>query len=776
MFKPNKKIAAVLALGMISSLFVGTGAASAANGVAVSVDRVKTFADDAGEQELGQIQIKEDSDYTDAFEEDDSFIITLPSNLKWLHDGNTYITNEKDANGKLKKTPVSVDHVDIKISGDYTMTVTLEDVDVPGADKPDVYKIPLYANFDGVAEGYAYATIDGMDSPVPSGDYAIAQVMGGGTTATCTDTFTAGQDTTDNKFTFRLTETTVGTFKDAYDDHEELKLTLPKDIDFAKVTINGLAGCTGTAGPATSDEDWVTFDGHKLIVDMYELGDEITYTTSGDNARGILEFIVEVDVDDDATLGQADLEVEGEDNIDNATIKVGTVSEFEVALSVDDPTTVLAGKVCQELGTIVMYESVKDTIAGNRSITVTLPDGVQFAEEYSINDIDFTKGASAVSNEKVTKADENAVTFKFDSTGKSRIKIEFPIKYANIAADFTGDIVATISGRAGIEGEVVLGTVNVPAEIKMETVSDVKIGYQNQALADIVITETEAGALLEKGTVVVELPEGVDFADDEATVEVTDGNLEIKNVKIKSATDKYQAAITFEIKSESSANKPGTITISGLYLNVNRTVAEGPIKATLTGTALVQSYEGYKGEQVVIKEYDADGLENPWEINEDWLFDEDEACRLVIANCITPGANEVVNSAVIGTSTFVIGSTAAVIAGEETAMPIAPYISNSRTLCPVRYVAYACGIPEANVVWNPDLQTVTLMNNNGTIVQLTIGSTTMLINGVPVIMDVAPEITGGYTFLPARYVANAFGYDAVWEAATQTVTITPIAK
>jgi len=47
----------------------------------------------------------------------------------------------------------------------------------------------------------------------------------------------------------------------------------------------------------------------------------------------------------------------------------------------------------------------------------------------------------------------------------------------------------------------------------------------------------------------------------------------------------------------------------------------------------------------------------------------------------------------------------------------------------------------------------------------------MMINGASVTMDVAPEITGDRTMLPIRFVAQAFGAQVGWDAATQTVTI-----
>mgnify|MGYP003086385281 CR=1 FL=1 len=293
-----------------------------------------------------------------------------------------------------------------------------------------------------------------------------------------------------------------------------------------------------------------------------------------------LEIKAYVNIDADASEAEVELDVEGEDDVDDATVKVGTIAEYGVALSVDDPTTVLSGTVCQELGTVVIYENVADTLSSNRSITITLPDGVKFAGNgWKDSDIKVKKGSAEV---KVTENDDDSVlTFKIveNKTPTSRLKFEIDMKKLNIRADFVGDIVAEVSGRAGVEGEVVLGTVVAPVEVKVATVADVKIGYQAQALSDITITETEAGALLEDGYVVVGLPAGVEFQDKDVKVEVTDGNLEITNVKVKAATDKANAYISFKIDSESSASKPGTVTISNVLLDVDRTVAEGPIKA-----------------------------------------------------------------------------------------------------------------------------------------------------------------------------------------------------
>ncbi len=102
-------------------------------------------------------------------------------------------------------------------------------------------------------------------------------------------------------------------------------------------------------------------------------------------------------------------------------------------------------------------------------------------------------------------------------------------------------------------------------------------------------------------------------------------------------------------------------------------------------------------------------------------------------------------------------------------MDAAPYIDSGRTLVPVRYLADALG---ATTAWDGDTQEVTVSTSVYTIA-MTIGSTTLTVNGQMQTMDVAPVINDGRTFLPARYVAQILGYDVDWDATNNIVVIYP---
>lgn len=745
MLKRSKKLAVLLIISMLATLFIGTS--QAANGVAVNVSRVVSAESDAGLMQIGNLQIKEDSDYADAFSASgDSFVITLPTNLKWQ---NVYNSGEHDIDGYLE----------LKTSGQYTMTAV-----VHGTPAKDIYTIPMYVNFDDVEDGYAYANIDGLDSPVPSGDYAIANVLSGGTSATVTRTFTAGPDTEDY-FTFRLTETTVGTFDGKEDT---IKLTLPKNVDFSKLTVSGLGGFGGEATLTNFCED---NKAKFTITDLAVKG--ITFSSSGDTARGILEFRADVDIDANAKEGTINLDIEGNEVVDDATVKVGTVAEYGASLSVTDAKTVLAGRVCEELGTVVIYENVSDTISDNRTITIELPDGVKFAGTRADGayKIKVTKGSGTITY--VEEKDESKMSFKVTGMSKtSRTKIEIEMSKLNIESDFVGDVVAKVSGRAGVEGEVVIGEVVAPVEVKVDNTAHVKIGYQAQSLDDIVITEAVDGALMEKGHVTIELPNGVAFQDKEVKVEVTEGNLEIKNIKVNAPTNKRSGYIEFVVDSESSGHQPSTIVISDLLLDVDRTVVEGPIKAILSGDAITVADEAFIGSTTFDDKYDVSYMKPEVE---DYLFDNNgEYSRFVIANCVTPGVGTPTTVPMMGgVSEFTIGSNIYYSDGYETEMPMVPFIENGRALLPIRYLAYSCGISDEDIIWNPNKEVVTLIDDLGTVAQFAIGSTTMKVNSVDIEMDVAPQIKDNYTFLPARYVVNVFGYEPVWDPVERTVLIHP---
>ena len=93
----------------------------------------------------------------------------------------------------------------------------------------------------------------------------------------------------------------------------------------------------------------------------------------------------------------------------------------------------------------------------------------------------------------------------------------------------------------------------------------------------------------------------------------------------------------------------------------------------------------------------------------------------------------------------------------------APFIENGRTYLPIRFVAEAFGI---HTTWDSATRTAVLERGTTT-ARVAIGSKNMTVtkNGSEstVAMDVAPLIRDGRTFLPIRFIAEAFGLGVEWD-------------
>jgi len=133
-----------------------------------------------------------------------------------------------------------------------------------------------------------------------------------------------------------------------------------------------------------------------------------------------------------------------------------------------------------------------------------------------------------------------------------------------------------------------------------------------------------------------------------------------------------------------------------------------------------------------------------------------------------PGANAEPNH----TATFVIDQRTYVTDSQAKSMDAAPFIENGRSFVPARYLALALGVPEDKIIWSSSSSTLTLVRDDVT-VSLAAGGNIIYIDDLPLTMDVAPVLRNDRTYLPARYIAEAFGYSVGWDGAVKAVLIGP---
>lgn len=99
---------------------------------------------------------------------------------------------------------------------------------------------------------------------------------------------------------------------------------------------------------------------------------------------------------------------------------------------------------------------------------------------------------------------------------------------------------------------------------------------------------------------------------------------------------------------------------------------------------------------------------------------------------------------------------------------VPPDLKEGTTLVPFRVIFEKLG---AQVGWDADNRIVTAFKDN-TIIILQIGKKTASVSNKNVELLRAPEITGGRTMVPLRFVSEALGADVKWDGAKKEIRIT----
>jgi hypothetical protein len=114
-----------------------------------------------------------------------------------------------------------------------------------------------------------------------------------------------------------------------------------------------------------------------------------------------------------------------------------------------------------------------------------------------------------------------------------------------------------------------------------------------------------------------------------------------------------------------------------------------------------------------------------------------------------------------------IGRMAMVVNGKTIILDAEPFIRNSRTMVPVRAIAEAFG---AEVGWEAKSETVEIALD-GLFISMQIGNSIAMVGNKVYRLDAPPVIHKSRTFVPIRFIAEAFGSQVEWDAKDQVVTI-----
>ncbi|MDK2888068.1 MAG: hypothetical protein PWP72_946 [Thermoanaerobacter sp.] len=133
------------------------------------------------------------------------------------------------------------------------------------------------------------------------------------------------------------------------------------------------------------------------------------------------------------------------------------------------------------------------------------------------------------------------------------------------------------------------------------------------------------------------------------------------------------------------------------------------------------------------------------------------------------------NQKLVKSVVFVVGTREYFVNGQTPGvkMDVAPFVEQGRTFVPVRFLSNALGVEDKNIGWDEKARLVTLKQPGYPVVELVVGSKQLKSNGKVTNMDVSPLVRSGRTFLPARWVAEALGYQVEWDASLGLVVCWP---
>ena len=163
-------------------------------------------------------------------------------------------------------------------------------------------------------------------------------------------------------------------------------------------------------------------------------------------------------------------------------------------------------------------------------------------------------------------------------------------------------------------------------------------------------------------------------------------------------------------------------------------------------------YRPYRPNRNETKQNDTEKETKPVEekIEEAKVYDKLEAILFINNNLMQKSVNGVVS---------------------QVRMDIAPFIYQSRTMLPIRFVAESLGFM---VTWDANTRTVYLVDKEN-IVQIPVDTNNIIVNGNTFVSDVKPIIKNNRTMLPVANVARALGLedgkDILWDAAMKYVTL-----
>lgn len=507
----------------------------------------------------------------------------------------------------------------------------------------------------------------------------------------------------------------------------------------------------------------------------------------------------------DATINATVMKLDG-DFIDSI-VPVGRTTGGALDLIVTDPGTLKAG--LNTLRIHVREDAANALVAGTDSLKLKLPKGVEWKSATVTNfpNLPLPAGVAitpdTTDGRTLTLARANSAGY---TAAKNTFTIHTTIEIDEEIAEF-GDIEVTVSGRSSINTtSVLLGTYKdygYVFEVEDEDV-EVVAGRTQQKVSNFKLKEAIKGSLLYGRMIYMQLPDGVEWANNSFTV-VGDGigNLvferssndkslakaKLPDTAAGTATYKFE---NLEVNVAVDYEGPITIEFSG-SAKIDDTITVGNVIAPITAEADLEEVkigvQGQKAGNIIITETTGDSV-SARVYDKGWTQSE---LTLTVPYGVTwdklPTVTVTEGDLTLGTVSRIWKDNKHVLR-----IPVKTSSSKASTI-EISDIYYTVDrtVPEGDLkisIGGSAVDQAQIQNRTtaATVIAATvvtpapgetigsgefrIGSNIYYVAGVAKVMDVAPYIKNDRTYVPMRYLGEILGAEVVWDDAARTVTLT----
>ncbi|GBF35618.1 hypothetical protein DCCM_4747 [Desulfocucumis palustris] len=543
------------------------------------------------------------------------------------------------------------------------------------------------------------------------------------------------------------------------------------------------------------------------------------YSTEADKEKEKLQVDFDnLEIDSDFS-GAVEVRVDSLDNaITSGEYVIGNVLGSECTATVVNKKTVAVGDTGVKLGTIRITENAKGAMVDGSEIVITLPDDYEWNEDNDTDGPVILGGSLASAYEDDYDIDDEEITLYFSESGLDYRGILDITPVVDIPYDAEpGDCEVEVEGDGDLDMnsvDLVLAKVeDFGNEVSIEKVKEFFAGQYDKELAEITVEQNTEDSINSGRYIVAELSSNAKFIYDREDIDEDDSKLklgdfpctEISDNKIVwKTTDDVEDDTEFSIDKLRIAlnlSQPGDVTMkfsgsAGVEGELVVAKSLAPVTATVENATEVKiGVQAQTVGDVIIKEAGAEAI------------DEDGPKTLLlkapdgVSFASRPTAEVIEGDLKLDNSNLVKfrddngdGMYDVVLVETDKVSKNASAVKFSNIKLnvdrsypegPLTLRVGGSAIVDAdaadmfNSSWAASVAAATVVTpapdqENGSAMFL-VGNNFYNLNGQMKMMDVAPYIKNGRTYVPVRYLAYVCGLkdeNIGWDEASQTVTLT----